>query len=64
MEEVIRYELEHFYNERSRTKREMESATGLDLINCRQRMIMIREIIEIKEERLREVLNIKENKAK
>lgn len=42
----------------------MESATGLDLINCRQRMIMIREIIEIKEERLREVLNIKENKAK
>ena len=58
-EELIKYELEHFYKEKRYIEGKMKQLENYEekygLLNCRQSLKMIKEIIEIKEERLKKI---------
>ena len=58
-EELIKYELEHFYKEKRYIEEKMKQLENCEkkyeLLSCRQSLKMIKEIIEIKEERLKKI---------
>ena len=58
-EELIKHELEHFYKEKRYIEDKMKQLENYEkkheLLSCRQSLKMIKEIIEIKEERLKKI---------
>lgn len=53
-EEIIKDELDHFYREKEFVKEEIKQVkNNTGLIRLRQRLIMVNEVIEAKEEKLR-----------
>ena len=58
-EELIKHELEHFYKEKryieEKIKQLEDCEEKYELLSCRQSLKMIKEIIEIKEERLKKI---------
>ena len=56
-EELIKYELEHFYKEKRYIEEKIKQLENYEkkceLLSCRQSLNMIKEIIEVKEERLK-----------
>ena len=58
-EELIKYELEHFYKEKRYIEGKIKQLENYEekceLLSCRQSLKMIKEIIEIKEERLKKI---------
>ena len=58
-EELIKYELEHFYKEKRYIEEKMKQLENYEkkdeLLSCRQSLKMIKEIIEVKEERLKKI---------
>ena len=58
-EELIKYELEHFYKEKRYIEEKMKQVENYgkkyELLSCRQSLNMIKEIIEVKEERLKKI---------
>lgn len=58
-EELIKYELEHFYKEKRYIEEKIKQLENCEekyeLLSCRQSLKMIKEIIEIKEERLKKI---------
>ncbi|MDY3960184.1 hypothetical protein [Romboutsia timonensis] len=55
-EEIIKDELDHFYREKEFIKEEIKQVkNNTGLIRLRQRLIMVNEVIEAKEEKLRDL---------
>ena len=58
-EELIKYELEHFCKEKRYIEEKIKQLENYEkkyeLLSCRQSLKMIKEIIEIKEERLKKI---------
>ena len=58
-EELIKYELEHFYKEKRYIEEKIKQLENYkkkcELLSCRQSLKMIKEIIEVKEERLKKI---------
>ena len=58
-EELIKYELEHFYKEKRYIEEKIKQLENCEekyeLLSCRQSLKMVKEIIEIKEERLKKI---------
>ena len=58
-EELIKYELEHFYKEKRYIEEKIKQLENYEkkyeILSCRQSLNMIKEIIEVKEERLKKI---------